>query len=632
MYCSFYGIQEKPFSITPDPKYLYLGKTHQEAFAHLVYGIRERGGFIVVTGDIGTGKTTLCRALLTHLDADMRVAFIFNPTLSALELLKTINEDLGIRSEGTTQKELIDELNGFLLEQRKQGKNTVLIIDEAQNLDMEVLEHVRLLSNLETDTEKLLQIILIGQPEFREMLEQPRLLQLNQRVTVRYHLNPLSREEADAYVRHRLTVAGAEDKIRFTPEAMRKIRRYTKGVPRLINVLCDRALLAGYGRRTRDIDAGMVKQAHQEVRGQGSVGGLGRLLRRWRPRPGTLAGALAAVLLMLAGYGVHELLSRDPGTGPAPESRTASLQAGGPGPASGQEAAAAAGAPPAPPAPAAAPLPAEAATAPPPVSPASAAPAPVPPPETAPPAAVEAVQPDAALAPAEAPSAQEARAREMDRFRASLASRTIQETLHASLLAVAELWDLPAAEAAPPGQGPPEGYDIDLFARERGFRVYRFQGSYESLRALDLPVVLDLNLGSLLGRRYVALAEIRGDSAGIRPALPDGGSRVPQWVLEDLWTGKATILWKDWVGGRPVLMEGRSGEEVSWLQSALIERGYLAGEPTGFFDGNTRLAVQNFQEAAGLESDGILGPQTKIALFRALKRFPMPSLETGGRP
>ncbi len=192
MYCAFYRITEKPFSITPDPRFLYLGATHKEAFAHLLYGIRERGGFIVVTGEIGTGKTTLCRGLLSHLDQDTLVAYIFNPTLSAMELLKSINEDFGIDSVGRTKKELIDELNRFLLEKRKEGKNTVLIIDEAQNLDGEVLEQIRLLSNLETETEKLLQIILIGQPEFRRILERPELLQLNQRVTVRYHLHALS--------------------------------------------------------------------------------------------------------------------------------------------------------------------------------------------------------------------------------------------------------------------------------------------------------------------------------------------------------------------------------------------------------------------------------------------------------
>ena len=273
MYCSFYGITEKPFSITPDPKFLYLGKTHKEAFAHLLYGIRERGGFIVVTGEIGAGKTTLCRGLLSHLDEDTLVAFIFNPTLSALELLKSINEDFGIASEATTKKELIDELNQFLLEKRKEGKNTVLIIDESQSLDGEVLEQIRLLSNLETETEKLLQIILIGQPEFRHILEQPRLLQLNQRVTVRYHLKALSPEETAEYIHHRLSVIDAADKVFFSPEALKKIWRSTRGVPRLINVLCDRALLAGYGRKKKHIDGPIIDQARKEVTGRSAWAG-----------------------------------------------------------------------------------------------------------------------------------------------------------------------------------------------------------------------------------------------------------------------------------------------------------------------------------------------------------------------
>jgi len=270
MYCSFYKIEEKPFSITPDPKFLYFGKTHKEAYAHLLYGIRERGGFIVVTGEIGSGKTTLCRALLTNLDQDTLVAFIFNPTLSATELLKSINEDFGIPSQGNTKKELIDELNQFLLQMREEGKNPVLIIDEVQNLDREVLEQIRLLSNLETDTEKLLQIILIGQPEFRDILEQPQLLQLNQRITVRYHLKALSQDETIAYIGHRLSVVGAEEQVFFTHRAFEKIYRHTKGIPRLINVLCDRALLAGYSMKTNHISRNIIQQAYKEVAGEGA--------------------------------------------------------------------------------------------------------------------------------------------------------------------------------------------------------------------------------------------------------------------------------------------------------------------------------------------------------------------------
>ncbi len=331
MYCSFYGITEKPFSITPDPKFLYLGKTHKEAFAHLLYGIRERGGFIVVTGEIGAGKTTLCRGLLSHLDEDTLVAFIFNPTLSALELLKSINEDFGIPSKGTTKKELIDELNQFLLDKRKEGKNTVLIIDESQSLDGEVLEQVRLLSNLETETEKLLQIILIGQPEFRHILEQPRLLQLNQRVTVRYHLKALSQEETAEYIHHRLSVIDGTDKVFFTPEALKKIWRSTRGVPRLINVLCDRALLAGYGKKKKHIDGQIIDQARKEVTGRSAWAGSSNFFRT--VRSGLVPASLLGIFLVLLVIGLRDYLGegrrgggrqalpgacRDLGRGPCP--------------------------------------------------------------------------------------------------------------------------------------------------------------------------------------------------------------------------------------------------------------------------------------------------------------------------
>ncbi len=656
MYCSFYGIQEKPFSITPDPKYLYLGKTHQEAFAHLVYGIRERGGFIVVTGDIGTGKTTLCRALLTHLDADIRVAFVFNPTLSALDLLKTINDDLGIRSEGDSQKELIDALNRFLLDQRQQGKNTVLIIDEAQNLDMEVLEHVRLLSNLETDTEKLLQIILVGQPEFRQMLEQPRLEQLNQRVTVRYHLNPLSREETEAYVNHRLAVAGADEKIRFTPEAIKRIGRYTRGVPRLINVLCDRALLAGYTRRTRRIDGGMVKQAQREVAGKRRGVSFARFLGV--ARGGLVPGLLLAVIVLLVAYGVQSFLLPGKHADLRPETHTVSVKADGSLPVGAAQAG---------PVDAVLPGVAEDVSSPAPLADAGAlgGESPIvtfpmavdawkPPVFAFPHGEVEwivdplgqarrpgeperatAARPGEPLPPGGPPhrperSAAFDRERSLETFREMLASRTIHESLQEAFTGVVEQWDR-ANQDGRSRAAFPAGGDIYAAARSAGFLVLRLQGNYDTILALGLPAVLELKLSDILGRRYVALLGMQGDSAAVRPLLADGSERIPGGILEELWHGTAYVLWKDWVGGRPILMQGMRGEEVGWLQSVLIELGYLSGVPTGFFDGNTSLAVRNFQSAGGLDTDGILGPQTKIALFHSLGRFRMPSLEAGGR-
>jgi general secretion pathway protein A len=268
MYEAFYGFREKPFNLTPDPKFLYLSEEHQEAFAHLEFGLRQRGGFIVVTGEVGTGKTTLCRYFLEKLDESTVSAFILYPALGTTELLRSVNRDLGIAREGDrerTDKELIDELHGFLLRARAEGKNTVLVIDEAQNLSRDVLEQVRLISNLETATEKLIQIVLIGQSELNEKLDRRDLRQLAQRITARYHLNPLSRKEMTHYVRHRLRVGGGLGRVDFTNWALYEIHRFSRGIPRLINLVCDRSLLAGYVLEKGEIDRSVVRRAVKEL-------------------------------------------------------------------------------------------------------------------------------------------------------------------------------------------------------------------------------------------------------------------------------------------------------------------------------------------------------------------------------
>ena len=267
MYKSFYGLREKPFNLTPDPRFLYLSKKHKEAFAHLLYGIRNRSGFVEITGEIGTGKTTICRTLLEQADPDIEIAFIFNPYLSATELLRAANEDFGIKSTAVTKKELLDELNAHLLEQRRQGKNCVLLIDEAQNLSTPVLEQIRLLSNLETDTEKLLQIVLVAQPELKETLASPELRQLNQRITARYHLKALDYDEMVHYIAHRITKAGGRGKVRFTKGALKEIFKYSHGTPRLINAVCDRALLIGYTQEKKQLSAAIIKRSAREIEG-----------------------------------------------------------------------------------------------------------------------------------------------------------------------------------------------------------------------------------------------------------------------------------------------------------------------------------------------------------------------------
>jgi general secretion pathway protein A len=296
MYEAYFGLKENPFTLSPDPRYLYLSPRHQEALNCLIYGIGEKKGFIVVTGGIGAGKTTLCRALLAGLDGMTASALIFNPALSDIELLKTINQEFGIRIIGRgTKKRYIDALNAFLLQNFAAGRNAVLIIDEAQNLSHSVLEQVRMLSNLETVREKLIQIILLGQPELRRLLSLPSLRQLNERITVRYDLKPLAREDIRCYIEHRLVTAGAEKgSSSFTTGSYDLIYHLSRGVPRRINAICDRALLIAYSRDLRTIDRRLVRAAVRDI-GPGYLTETGI-----RQRTVLLFIALLAVILLLA--------------------------------------------------------------------------------------------------------------------------------------------------------------------------------------------------------------------------------------------------------------------------------------------------------------------------------------------
>lgn len=270
MYREYYRLTEEPFNITPDPRYLYLTEQHREAINHLLYGIRERKGFICLTGEVGAGKTTICRALLRELGETCQTALILNPMLSKAQLLRAIVEEFGIHPNRQDRYGLIQLLNEFLLRTASTGQEAVLIIDEAQDMTVSSLEMVRLLSNLETETQKLLQIVLVGQPELRTTLNDPALRQLAQRITVRYHLRTMSPEDTAGYIRHRLKVAGQDDNdkncVRFDYAAVREIYRYSRGTPRMINALSDKALLAGYVYRTATIDQGIVKVALNELK------------------------------------------------------------------------------------------------------------------------------------------------------------------------------------------------------------------------------------------------------------------------------------------------------------------------------------------------------------------------------
>ncbi len=268
MYREFFGLKEKPFNVTSDPNFLYFSRIHKEAFSHIVYGINERKGFLAITGEVGAGKTTLCRAILNKFDPNTKSAFIFNSNLPDLQLLQCIIEDFGMVVAQRNKASMLRQLNNFLLEELGKQNNVILVIDEAQNLKLSTLEEIRMLSNLETDTEKLFQIVLVGQPELREKINSPRLRQLKQRIAVNFHLTALDKSEVGLYINHRLSVAGSKGDIKFSDEAVDYIFTFSGGVPRLINLICDKALLAAYVKETRDITLPIVERSAQELGGE----------------------------------------------------------------------------------------------------------------------------------------------------------------------------------------------------------------------------------------------------------------------------------------------------------------------------------------------------------------------------
>jgi general secretion pathway protein A len=521
MYLDYYGLKDPPFSITPDPRFVFLSERHRDALAHLLYGIGQggSGGFVQLTGEVGTGKTTLSRLLLERLPENTRVALALNPRLSPIELLETICEELKLDIEGRrgSLKGLVDALNTYLLDAYAQGLRVVLIIDEAQNLSVEALEQVRLLTNLETPTQKLLQIILLGQPELRELLGRPELRQLAQRVTARYHLTPLTSEETEAYVRHRLQVAGMH-RVPFTRLGMRALHRHSGGVPRLINIVAERALLAGYAQELESINERVIDQAAAEA--------LDLDGRRYiRP----LAAASAAVL-----FGLVVLFFA---LGPTPEAEEEPVV------------------------------------------------------ETT----HEEIEPDSPF-----PLLDDT----------ALAGRIADSNGDEAAQAWTQLmarWQIRAEEVrvrdasrCPPVLAP-------------GIYCMRVAGNLGKLRALRRPVIMRLVDGNF---ETVALLLGLGQE---RARIDLGGEVVetPLRTLERFWLGEFFAIWRAPEFLPTVMRRGDTGPGVSWLLERLaqvdnsIDAGRI-GPP--FYDTLVEERVRRFQLSYGLTPDGIVGPETLLAL------------------
>jgi len=626
MYTAFYGLREKPFALSPDPRFLFLAESHREALAHLLYGIEQGEGFIAITGEVGTGKTTLCRTLLGRLGADTDVAFLFNPKLSALELLQSIHVELGLPGTATSWRVLVEELNRFLVERKRAGKRVLLIIDEAQNLEAETLEQIRLLSNLETETSKLIQIVLLGQPELDEKLDAPELRQLRQRITVRWRLGALDADETAAYVRHRLRIAAGAERDLFREPALRELLRVSGGIPRLVNVLCDRALLAGFGTGARAIGADLIEHAAREL--HLAAGGAPRRLTppARPPRRLPMVAAAAAMIVLGVGLGIALLRQLD---------RRASRDGAAPAAAEGARA----------PESARATSPATTATTPAPSAPANPtspalAPAPT---ATAPPdtAAASPASPSFAVADASisapAPAAAGDASTAIGPAAPSTASATpaaaslaqLDRTLAArpagAVTAAAVDAALSAWGDAPLAAGSLALADALEALEGRGFSVLALQGTtLDALDDLGYPALLVLP-GADGATRLAWLASLDGaivTLAGVEVPAP---FRLSRGELAARWSGEAFVVWRDFEELPETLSEGASGAEVSWLQSALGELGFRLGA-SGRFDLATLAAVMAFQQGHDLAPDGAVGPRTKMALYRALARYPVPRL------
>jgi general secretion pathway protein A len=624
MYEQFFGLEEEPFRLTPDPRYLFLSSKHAEALAHLKLCLTESSGFVCITGDVGTGKTTLLRLFLSELGPNVSSAYTFVPPLSALELVRRICREFKLPVTNQTQDELVDQLHQFLMAQYREGRMCILILDEAQALSIELLEQIRLLLNLETNTQKLLRIVLVGQPQLRKLLLDPELAQLNQRITLRWHLGPLSARQTIAYITHRLTVAsGGRGTHLFTRPALRLIHRISGGVPRLINMVAHRALLAAFVEREPRINRRTISQAYKEIQ---SVPLPGTLSMRRKAVLATAGLAVGALLVVLGGPQLDWLQPRlsqamrqiGPGrstaavsVSPVEQVRVALVEEP----------------------PHAEPVAAHDLTH-------DAMPAverevapqavtdlgrdvPIDAPIDAPTDATSAAtnaQPGWQVtmrigSGAEAPAAMSS----IDLTR-TLTGGDVQATARAATDGVLAAWGehpLAADETRLPDE-------LENVAMRRGLLDVGLTGNRSMFQLLDLPAVLTLRVPGSAAPRFVALLGMNGTQAVV--SIGGATATVDVAALDPVWSGQAHVLWRDFDGLGGNQSRGARGVAITRLQQLLQRAGAFHGPPTGVFDAETHAAVIAFQRANQLAGDGIVGPLTRIVLYRTAGGYPRPTL------
>ena len=593
VYQDYYGFSEKPFDLTPDPKYLYLSPKHKEVLAHLVYGLQENNGFLKIIGEVGTGKTMICRSFLQELRTDFSIAYVFNPAINELELLQTINSELGLPSEMDSKKKLVDTLNVFLLSERKKGHRVVVIIDEAQALQVKVLDQLRLLSNLETDTEKLIQIVLIGQPELDQLLKKSELRQLRQRITISWELLPLNRDETRGYIQHRVNVALGKGRVQFARSAVELIYKYSHGIPRMINVLADRSLLIAYTMNTKKITPKIVRPAVKDVGGLTPLPTwMGTL---WKS---VLPGLLALTILL---FGANYLMLSDFTKANREEKDINLLIKENPFITNGH------------------------------ISSKTRVPT-IELPRAGTPALKElepithnnkanAQDPSSAIELLKArriPSTKPLIISQQDKLVTYLASLSLNESRLEATNWILKKWNIDIASYQNKGESL-----LKAIADEQKLLAYDLNANFDKLAVFNYPAILEIALPNAQGTKYLSLVSINGED-GIFGSVDR--IEMPLKVIDLMWTHKAIILWKDFEGLPERFGTGFEGKQAIWLQKNLRLLGFFKGREAPSYGPNTQLSVAKFQRKHHIKDDGQFGTESKIMLYGLSNIYQTPKL------
>jgi len=572
MYNKFFGFKEKPFKLVPNPAYFYLSKSHEEALAHLNYAISQGDGFVEITGEVGTGKTTLCRAFLESLDGIVEAAYIFNPKLGPKQLLRTINEEFGIKSAGDDTKTLIDTLNAFLMQKKASGKKVILLIDEAQNLNRNVLEQLRLLSNLETNRDKLLQIVLVGQPELSAILNSYDLRQLGQRITLSYQLGPLTFNESKEYIQYRIGIAAQKTAIKFDRSAYRQIYKYSKGIPRLINIVCDRALLTAFVLNQFKITTGITKTAIKELASRGQTKNYGLSNSTW-----VLMG-LSFLSILFLGAVFYQPISEKIAAVLAPpaEEKTEHIAN-----------------------------------------------------DTQPPLVTPQQESTAQSSPAAAPRLKN------DLAAISLADYLMnmdgRSSRHPALMHAMNLWKTNTEFTPYLNDIDDDQTYFRLSAKSSGLFIHRVETDITFLRKLNMPAILEFYPPGSPNPGYLTLSRLNDGKIILQGIDKTEWIVTNQEELEFYWSGVAYLPWKNFHSIWGTIPAQTYKDSVITLKILLQDLGFENVTIDDQYDDFTQKAVESIQAKYGIPVDGYVGPLTKIVLYKEKDSSEMPNLTNLGR-